>query len=516
VSPEIPFLTLDRKESLMEEKFAKFKEKMGTISDLGLAAGVLGWDQQTYMPPKGAEERGEQMATLSRLIHEMATSEESGKALEELVPYGKTLDPDSDDARLIKEAKRAYDKNTKVPSEKVAEFARVTTMAQGAWVKARSESNFSIFQPHLEKIVDLRREYASYFAPYDHVYDPLLDDFEPGVKTADVQAIFSKLRPQQVELIKAIAEKLQVDDSFLKQKFEDQKQWDFGVEVAKAFGYDWEAGRQDRAPHPFSISFGIRDVRITTRVMEDQVTSAMFSTMHEAGHAMYEQGIKWDLRRTILAGGASLAIHESQSRMWENLVGRSRAFWRYFYPRLQEIFPQQLGNVGMEAFYKAINKVERSFIRVEADEATYNLHVMLRLEIEIALMEGSLEVKDLPEAWNSRMQDYLGITPPNDKLGVLQDVHWSGGMIGYFPTYALGNLVSVQLWDVINRDIPDLEEKIESGEFSTLLGWLREKVHTHGSKFEPQELVQKITGSKIDPQPYVKYLQTKYSDIYGL
>ena len=500
----------------MEEKLAKFKEKMGTISDLSAATAVLAWDQRTYMPPKGAEERGEQMATLSRLIHEMSTSEESGKALDELIPYAATLDRDSDDARLIKEAKKAYDKNTKVPAEKVAEFARVTTIAQEVWVKARSESNFSIFQPHLEKIVELRREYASFFKPYDHVYDPLLDDFEPGLKTAQVQAIFSHLRPQQVELIQAIAKKPQVDDSFLKQNFADQKQWDFGVEVVKAFGYDWEAGRQDRTAHPFSIGFGINDVRITTRVIEDQVASAMFSTMHEAGHAMYQQGVKWDLRRTLLAGGASLAIHESQSRMWENLVGRSRPFWHCFYPRLQELFPAQLANVGMEAFYKAINKVDRSFIRVEADEATYNLHVMLRLEIEIALMEGSLEVKDLPEAWNSRMRDYLGIVPPNDKLGVLQDVHWSGGMIGYFPTYALGNLVSAQLWEVINRDIPNLEEQIEKGEFSSLLGWLREKVHAHGAKFEPQELVERITGSTIDPQPYIKYLNTKYSDIYGL
>lgn len=500
----------------MEEKLNQFKEKMGTVWDLSMAASLLGWDQQTYMPPNGAEERGEQMATLVQLTHEMSTSEEVGKALEELVPYGKTLDPDSDEARLIKESKKYYDKSTRVPADKVAEYARVTTIAQGAWVQARKESNFSIFQPHLEKIVELRREYASYFAPYDHVYDPLLDDFEPGLKTAEVQAIFTRLRPQQVELIKQIAARPQVEDSFLHLKYEDQKQWDFGVEVAKAFGYDWESGRQDRAPHPFSTSFGIRDVRITTRVIEDQVTSSMFSTMHEAGHAMYQQGIDWALRRTLLAGGASLAIHESQSRMWENLVGRSRAFWRHFYPRLQEYFPSQLGNVSMEAFYKAINKVEPSFIRVEADEATYNLHVMLRLELEIALMEGSLQVKDLPEAWNSRMQDYLGVVPPNDRLGVLQDVHWSGGMIGYFPTYALGNLVSVQLWEVIQRDLPDLEGLVENGEFSPLLSWLREKIHRHGAKFEPQELVEKITGSKIDPQPYVGYLRTKYSDIYGL
>jgi carboxypeptidase Taq len=281
-------------------------------------------------------------------------------------------------------------------------------------------------------------------------------------------------------------------------------------------GYDWDAGRQDRAAHPFTTSFGIRDVRITTHIYEDQMASGLFSTIHETGHALYNQGIDWDLRRTVLADGASMAIHESQSRMWENLVGRSRAFWRYFYPRLQATYPAQLGNVDMETFYKAINKVEPSFIRTEADEATYNLHVMLRLELEIALMEGSLQVADLPAAWNDRMRDYLGVTPPNDRLGVLQDVHWSGGMIGYFPTYALGNLVSAQLWTVINKDIPNLEQQFEQGQFSALLDWLRKNVHQYGSKYEPQELVQRITGSKIDPTAYVAYLKTKYSDIYGL
>ncbi len=499
----------------MQEKINLLKEKMATLWDLSMIGALMGWDQQTYMPPKGAEERGEQMATLSRLIHEMGTSEEMGKLLDELLPYAQTLDPDSDDARLIKLAKREYDKQTRVPAEKVAEYARVTTMAQGAWVQARSESNFALFQPHLEKIVELRREYASYFAPYDHVYDPLLDDFEPGLKTAEVKEIFARLRPQQVELIQAIASRPQVDDSFLHLKYDEQKQWDFGVEVATRFGYDWQAGRQDRSAHPFTTSFGIRDVRITTRVIEDQLPSALFGTMHETGHALYQQGIDWNYRRSALGGAASLAVHESQSRMWENLVGRSRAFWRFFYPRLQEYFPQQLGNVSLEDFYKGINKVEPSFIRVEADEATYNLHIMLRLELEIALMEGSLEVKHLPEAWNTRMQEYLGITPPNDRMGVLQDIHWSGGMIGYFPTYALGNLISVQLWEKIQQDIPDLEEQIERGEFSALLGWLREKIHRHGSKYEPQELVQKVTGSKIDPQPYIRYLNSKYRDIYG-
>jgi carboxypeptidase Taq len=392
----------------------------------------------------------------------------------------------------------------------------VTTVAHQAWGEARAENQFTKFQPFLEKIVDLRRRYAEIFAPYDHVYDPLLDDFEPGLKTADVKAIFNALRPQQVKLIKAIQSAHQVDNSFLHQPFDEQKQWDFGVEVISKFGYDWNRGRQDKSLHPFTTGFSINDVRITTRVSPDYLNMALFGSMHETGHALYDLGVDQKYERTPLAGGASLAIHESQSRMWENLVGRSLPFWEYFYPRLQEFFPSQLGNISLEKFYKGINRVEPSLIRVEADEATYNLHIMLRLEIEIALMEGTLAVKDLPDAWNSRIHEYLGLTPPNDALGVLQDIHWSGGMIGYFSTYALGNLVSAQLWERINQDIPDLSEQIRQGKFEPLLGWLRENIHCYGSKYEPQELVQRITGSKIDPAPYMRYLTAKFGKIYGL
>ena len=500
----------------MQEKLAAFKELMGEIWDLNMASALLGWDMQVNMPPKGAEDRGDILSTIARLVHQKSTSEKAGRLLDELNSYAQELDPDSDDACLIRRAKREYDKNTRVPVQWVAEFSRITAMAHEIWAQARQESNFALFQPYLQQIVDLRRQYSDFFKPYDHVYDPLLDDFEPGLKTAEVQAIFQPLRTHQVELILAIAKRPQVNDSFLHLKYEDQKQWDFGVDVITHFGYDWQAGRQDRSAHPFTTEFGLRDVRITTRVIEDQLPSAMFGTMHESGHAMYEQGIDWKLRRTVLATGASMAIHESQSRMWENLVGRSLNFWKFFYPRLQGQFPAQLGNVSLNEFYKGINKVEPSFIRVEADEATYNLHIMLRLELEIALMEGSLAVQDLPAAWNERMKDYLGIVPPNDKIGVLQDVHWSGGMIGYFPTYALGNLVSAQLWEVIQKDIPNLEEQFEQGEFRALLDWLREKIHRHGAKFDPQNLVQQVTGSRIDAGPYIKYLNNKYKDIYGL
>jgi carboxypeptidase Taq len=500
----------------METQLTQLKSILAEVSDLNHVAALLGWDQQTYMPSGGSVDRGNQLATISRLAHLKFTSDEVGRLLEDLQPTVGQIDPDSDEARLVKITKREYQKLTKVPAEMVVEFAQLTTTANQVWEAAREENDFPKFQPYLEKIVDWRQRYAKLFAPYDHIYDPLLDDFEPGMKTAEVKEIFNIIRPQQVSLIQAISEHPQVDDSFLHRPYDEQKQWDFGIEVASKFGYDWNRGRQDKSIHPFTTNFGIDDVRITTRFLPDYVSSAMFSTMHEAGHGLYELGIDPALARTPLASGASLALHESQSRMWENLVGRSLPFWEHFYPSLKEYFPNQLADVGLEAFYRGINKVEPSLIRVEADEATYNLHIMLRLELEIALMEGSLEVKDLPEAWNSRMEDYLGLTPPDDTSGVLQDVHWSGGMIGYFSTYALGNLVSVQLWERINKDITDLDEQIRKGEFSTLLEWLRENIHRHGAKFEPQEMVERITGTKIDPVPYMNYLKTKFGEIYDL
>lgn len=500
----------------MESKLNLLKAILNEVHDLNAVSSLLGWDQQTYMPPGAAEGRGYQSGTIDKIAHEKFTSPEVGKLLEELLVATAELDPNSDDARLVKVTHREYEKQVKVPPNMVVEFAQVTTMAQQAWQEARAENNFAKFQPWLEKILDFGHRYAELFAPYDHVYDPLLDRFEPGLKTAEVKQIFADLRPIQVDLIKKISEKPQVDDSFNHLTYDEQKQWDFGVEVITKFGYDWKRGRQDKSAHPFTTNFGIDDVRITTRVFPNLLTSALFSTMHEAGHALYEQGVDQALARTPLAGGTSLAFHESQSRMWENLVGRSLPFWEYFYPRLQKAFPEQLQHVPLEAFYKGINKVEPSFIRVEADEATYNLHVMLRLELEMAMLEGKLQVKHLPEAWNAGMQDYLGITPPNDAKGVLQDVHWSSGLMGYFSTYSLGNLISLQLWERIQAEIPDLFDQFRSGEFSALLKWLRENIHRHGSKYEPQELIQRITGSKIDPKPYIHYLQTKFGRIYEL
>ncbi|MEW6715986.1 MAG: carboxypeptidase M32 [Chloroflexota bacterium] len=500
----------------METKIEKFKTILAEVIDLSLAAAVLAWDQQVNMPPGGARERGNQLATLKRLAHIKFTSPEMGELLNDLQEKSRGLDPDSDDARIVKITLREYQRETKVPTDFVAEFAMATSQAHQVWQEARAQSDFKKFQPLLERIVELSRQYAEFFAPYNHVYDPLLDHYEPGMKTADVQAIFDALRPKQVELIQLIKERPQVDDSFLHQPYDEKKQWDFSTQVITRFGYDWSRGRQDKATHPFTTHFSVDDVRITTRVDPNFLNQCLFATMHECGHALYGQGVDPYFERTLLTNGASLAVHESQSRMWENLIGRSRDMWVYFYPKLQETFPKQLGSVDLDTFYKGINKVEPSYIRVEADEATYNLHIMLRLELEIALIEGSLEVRDLPDAWNSRMQKYLGLTPPNDALGVLQDVHWSSGYFGYFSTYALGNLISLQLWENIQSDIPNLKEQMRRGDFSNLLEWTREKIHRPGGKFEPQEIVERVTGSKITSEPYVRYLRNKFGEIYRL
>jgi carboxypeptidase Taq len=498
----------------MSEKLEQLKEKLGEVADIGRAASVLGWDQQVNMPPGGNEARGRQLATLNKIAQEKFITDEVGRLIDDLK---QELDSaDTDEAALVRVAARNYDKAKRVPPSFIAEQAMVTSKAFEAWVEARSKSDFLIFQPHLEKVVELVHKYVSFFPPADHPYDILLDDYEPGMKTADVKVIFDGLRPKQVELIKGITSAKQVKADFLYKKYNEKKLMDFGVDVVTKFGYDWSRGRQDKAPHPFETSFSVNDVRITTRFENDNPLTILFSTMHEAGHAMYEQGINPAYERTPLAGATSLAMHESQSRMWENLVGRSLPFWEYFYPALKRTFPTQLDGVSLKTFYKAINRVEPSLIRVNADEATYNLHIMLRLELEVGMVEGNVAVKDLPEIWNAKMKDYLGVIPSDDAKGVLQDIHWANGLVGYFSTYALGNLISAQLWEKIDQDIPDLNDQIRKGNFSELLAWLRKNVHQYGQKYQPQKLVEMVTGSKITPEPYVRYLTKKYSEIYGL
>ena len=492
------------------------KQTLHEVHDLQMAQNLLGWDQSTNMPVGGALDRSYQMGTLAKLAHQQFTSDGVGELLEQSKTETAGMDADSDDACLVKVAAKDYERSRRVPDRWIEKFVQVTSNAQTVWEKAKAESDFASFEPHLKEIYELRKEYSEFFKPYEHIYDPLLDEFEPGLKTAEVQAIFDGIRPRQVALIEAIKAAKPVQDDFLYVNYPKDAQWQFGLKVITKLGFNFDRGRQDISVHPFTTSFGWGDVRITTRIDENYLPTALFGSIHECGHAMYEQNISSSLRRTLLCDGASMAIHESQSRLWENLVGRSYPFWSHFYPALKELFPSQLANIDMPTFYKGINYVKPGMIRVEADEATYNLHIMLRMEIEIGVLEGRYAVKDLPQIWNEKMTSYLGITPKNDAEGVLQDVHWSGGMMGYFPTYALGNIISAQIWEKINQELPDLEAMIGQGNFQPLLAWLSEKIYRHGSKFEPKELIAKVTGSGIEATPYINYLENKYKDIYNL
>lgn len=495
---------------LMEE----LKGDLGTIMDISGAAALLEWDQQTFMPSGGAATRGQQAATLSALAHERINAERMGQLL---VALEQADGLDAGDQALLRVVRRERDQAVKLPEAFVREWATLTSEAQQVWMQARADSDFASFQPLLERVVELNRRKAEHLGYEEHPYDALLDLFEPGLTTAQVRAVFDPLRDETVRLVTQIsARQNAVSDEVVFREFPEVLQEQFGREVASQFGFDFRNGRLDLAVHPFATSFSREDVRITTRYERNHLNSAIFGIFHEAGHGMYEQGFSPALDRTPLASGASLGIHESQSRLWENLVGRSLGFWQGAYPRLQELFPEPLADVTVDGFYQAVNAVQPSLVRVEADEVTYNLHIMIRFELELALLEGSLAVADLPAAWNEKYRDYLGVTPPDDALGCLQDVHWAAGMIGYFPTYTLGNLMSVQLYEAAQRAHPGLQDGIRSGDFSTLFGWLRKNVHQHGSSLLPQELLEQATGSPLDARPYVSYLRTKYGALYGV
>ncbi len=501
----------------MSESLHKFKARCAMISRLGQAAGLLGWDQQTYMPSGAAMARAEQMAALGQFLHELSTSEETGNLLVKAEADTAGQPDDSDEVRMLRVFRRAFDKATKLPTELVAEIARHASIGQDIWARARHANDFVAFAPALEKMLDLTRQSAGYLGYKDHLYDALIDNYEPGTTTADVAAMFAELKPDLVALTHAIAHsKRPVDDSNVHGDFPTEQQKALTLAVVAAVGYDLTRGRQDIAEHPFCSNFSRDDVRITTRFDPKFLNQALYASLHEAGHAMYEQGSPAVYEATSLAGGASLGVHESQSRLWENQVGRSRGFCRWVFPQLQTHFPDALAHSDAETFYRAVNKVTPSLIRVEADEVTYNLHTMLRFELECDLLTGKLAVADLPAAWNAKMESYLGVTPPTNADGVLQDVHWSCGLIGYFPTYSIGNLLSAQLWEAAKTALPDLDAQIERGEFAALLGWLRTNVHAYGSKYLPKELVLKATGKPLSARAYVTYLTTKYSDIYAL
>ena len=496
-------------------KLEQLKESLAVVGDLNGAASVLGWDQQTYMPPGGAAARAEQLATLGRLAHEALISNEIGELLEGASAESTGSHSDSDESCLLRVVRRDYEKARKVPPALVAEIARAASLGMEVWVQARKESNFALFQPALQRILDLQRDLAQCLGFEESPYDALLDQYEPGMKKSELVRIFSELKAGLVPLVQSISERLErVDDGVLRRTYSEAAQWEFSLEAARRVGYDFRRGRQDKSVHPFTTSFSVDDVRITTRVDEQFLPTALFGTLHECGHALYEQGVSQKLERSPLASGASLGVHESQSRLWENLVGRSRSFWKFFFPHLQQAFPQNLQDVSLESFYRSINRVEPSLIRVEADEVTYNLHILLRFELESDLVEGRLALADLPEAWNAGMKASLDVVPPNDAQGVLQDVHWSNGLMGYFPTYSLGNLLSVQLFEKAQSSIPLLTAQIESGDFQSLLNWLRENIHQHGRKFLPSQLIQRATGEPLRAVPYLRYLREKYSEIY--
>jgi carboxypeptidase Taq len=468
------------------------------------------------MPPGGAAERAEQFAVLGRISHEMFVAAETRRLLEGAEVETAGADPGADEAALVRVARRAFDKSVKLPAPLVSELARATALGHEVWVKAREENDYPAFAPTLEHLLDLSRQVAEHLGYEDRRYDALLDQYEPGMKTAEVERVFDELRPGLVELVREIAERPPLDDSVLRRDFDEAGQEAFSRFVAGKLGYDFGRGNLSRAVHPFCTSFGKNDVRITTRYDRHWLPCALMGTIHETGHALYEQGFRDEDIGTPLADAASLGVHESQSRLWENIVGRSRGFWSVFYPDLQKQFPGSLGDVDLDAFYRAINKVEPSLIRVEADEVTYPLHIMLRFEMEKDLLDGRLSVRDAPEAWNAKMRDYLGITPPSDAEGILQDVHWSGASFGYFPTYALGTLLSAQLYDKALAGQPGIEEELARGEFGGLLAWLREHVHRPGRRYLPADLVRRVCGEPAQSRSYLRYLRAKFGELYGL
>lgn len=502
---------------MMSEQLAELKNILGEVDDLTKAAAILSWDQQAYMPPGGAPARAVQLGTLSRLAHEKFTDERVGRLLYQLTNETRDLPYDDDTVSLVRVTKRDYEKAVRLPSTFVAELAEAVGVGTTAWAQARAANDWIGFQGHLKHMVELKQREAEYLGYHEKMYDALLDEYEPDMKTAQVAEMFDAVRNELVPLVRAISERsARVDDSFLHRAYDPGKQWELAHEALRTIGYDFELGRMDKVPHPFCTTFSNHDVRVTNRVLPDFFNSAFFGAMHEGGHALYELGSPDRFERTTLAGGTSLSVHESQSRMWENLVGRSRAFWKFFFPKFRAEFPEHAADLDAEKMYRAVSKVQPSYIRVEADEVTYSLHVMLRFEVESLLLENKLSVSELPAWWDEAMSSYLGVTPPDVANGVLQDVHWSLGYYGYFPTYSLGTFFSAQLFDQARKELGDLDEQFARGEFSRLREWLTRNIYQYGRKFTLNELATRITGEPLQTRSYIAYLKNKYAEIYGL
>ncbi|MCG8478236.1 MAG: carboxypeptidase M32 [Spirochaetales bacterium] len=509
--------------SILEQTLAELKALDKEARLLEHVSATMSWDQETYMPPRAVDERAEQVALLQGLIHERITSPRVGELL-----AAAGADPTSDeievsvdglgeiDNAFLREKRRQYRLATRLPTRLVRELAETGSRGQNAWAGARKADDYETFKPWLAKLIALNRETADALGYEACRYDALLDQYEPYARTAEVADVFGRVRAGLVDLVEKIGAVRQVDDSFFNARFAEEQQDEFGRMVMTSLGYDTSRGRLDKSAHPFTTMLGGDDIRITTRYDESLVASGLFSTIHETGHALYELGVDPALHGTLLAEGTSLGIHESQSRMWENMIGRSRHFWNHWLPTVRKLFPAQLSSVGLDDFYRAVNKVEPSFIRVEADEVTYGLHIILRFELEQALIDDDLSVDDLPGAWNEKMHELLGITPPTDAQGVLQDVHWSFGAFGYFPTYALGNLYAAQFFSRMEREIPDLWKQVASGETRPILDWLGEHIHRHGKARSAGRLIRDVCGGDLDPRFFLDYLNEKYGALYGL
>ena len=490
----------------LSSRFDELLRRLGEIYDLQRSGQLLAWDQETKMPPLGAAARAEQLATLARIAHDRATAPELGELLEELRELEESSEPESFEASLVRVARHDYEKRRSVPSELRAEMSRAGSLGYAAWLEARAAADYELFRPHLDHRLALAREYVACHEPFDDPYDVLLDDHEQGMRTAEVAAVFARLKEVLVPLVAGLGEP--VDDSCLHGDFPPERQREFSLAMMRRWGMDDDSWRLDDTVHPFMAGLSGTDIRLTTRFDDDNL-GGILSCLHEFGHGIYERQVDERYARTPLQEGASMGFHESQSRLWENIVGRRLSTWRFFYPGLQETFPEQLAGVPLDEFHRALNRVAPGVIRVDADEVTYSLHIVLRFELEREMLAGTVTSADLPEAFDAKLREYLGVEPADVVEGVLQDVHWSDSSFGYFPTYALGNVIATQVWERATGELGDLDAEFERGEFGSLRDWLRENVHRWGRVFGPAELLERVVGGPLDAEPYLAYLRAK-------
>jgi len=493
--------------------YNNYVEKVQKMADVGNSISLMSWDQETYMPKGGEALRSRQIATLAGILHEMKTADDYGDILQQL-SNDKSLD--FKQKRNIEESLKSYKKAKKFTTDFVVKRARTSSECFQAWVKARKANDFSIYQPYLEKMVALKREETEILGYDDHPYTALLDQFEPGMTTTEVDELFADVKKELKGFVQQIFNAQQVEDNWLYKKYDTKVQWDFGMDLLRDIGYDLHHGRQDVSAHPFTTGFGSHDIRVTTRLDENDFQEMCWGTLHEGGHALYEQGLPINEYGLPSGNAISLGIHESQSRLYENNLGRGIDFWRKHYPKLQQLFPDNLKDVSLEDFYKSFNMVKPSLIRTSADELTYHFHIMIRFEIEKALIEGSLEVADIPKVWNAKYKEYLNIDVPSDADGCLQDVHWSHGSFGYFPTYSIGSFYAAQFYQKACQSVAGLQQKIAEGSNSELLSWLRTNIHQYGMTYAANEICERATGERLNFKYFMDYAREKYAFIYGL